>query len=112
MDLDDDAWTVVKNTPGVTGFVGAAGKPIPLSQPEVDRILRTGAATAERARAQVEYSLGEVKDEGETATAKVTMKFSNVPEEYKDLLPASVPATMELKQEGGDWCVSRLVPQT
>jgi transcription termination/antitermination protein NusG len=59
MDLDDDAWTVVKNTPGVTGFVGAAGKPIPLSQPEVDRILHTGAATAERARAQVEFSLGE-----------------------------------------------------
>ena len=44
MDLDDDAWSVVKNTPGVTGFVGAAGKPIPLSQPEVDRILRTGVA--------------------------------------------------------------------
>jgi transcription termination/antitermination protein NusG len=59
MDLDDDAWSVVKNTPGVTGFVGAAGKPIPLSQPEVDRILRTGVSTAERARAQIEYSLGE-----------------------------------------------------
>ncbi len=59
MDLNDDAWSVVKNTPGVTGFVGAAGKPIPLSQTEVDRILRTGVATAERARAQVEYSLGE-----------------------------------------------------
>jgi transcriptional antiterminator NusG len=59
MDLDDDAWSVVKNTPGVTGFVGAAGKPIPLSQPEVDRILHTGAAIAERARAQVEFSLGE-----------------------------------------------------
>jgi transcriptional antiterminator NusG len=59
MNLDDDAWTVVKNTPGVTGFVGAAGKPLPLSQTEVDRILRTGVATAERARAQVAYSLGE-----------------------------------------------------
>src|ERR687883_490316 len=59
MDLDDDAWGVVKNTPGVTGFVGAAGKPIPLSQPEVDRILRTGAQTGERPRAQVEFSLGE-----------------------------------------------------
>ncbi len=59
MEMNDDAWTVVKNTPGVTGFVGAAGKPIPLSQPEVDRILRTGVATAERARAQVQYSLGE-----------------------------------------------------
>ena len=37
----------------------AAGKPIPLSQPEVDRILRTGASTGERPRAQVEFSLGE-----------------------------------------------------
>ncbi len=43
MDLNDDAWTVVKNTPGVTGFVGAGAKPVPLSQPEVDRILHTGA---------------------------------------------------------------------
>ena len=60
MDLNDDAWTVVKNTPGVTGFVGAGSKPVPLSQPEVDRILKTGAAAGgERARATIEYSLGE-----------------------------------------------------
>ena len=59
MDLNDDAWTVVKNTPGVTGFVGAGSKPVPLAQGEVDRILRTGAATGERPRAQVEFSLGE-----------------------------------------------------
>jgi transcriptional antiterminator NusG len=59
MDLNDDAWTVVKNTPGVTGFVGAGNKPIPLSQPEVDRILHTGTAIAERARTLVEFVLGE-----------------------------------------------------
>ena len=59
MDLNDDAWTVVKNTPGVTGFVGAGSKPVPLSQPEVDRILRTNTAIGERQRAQVEFSLGE-----------------------------------------------------
>ena len=60
MDLNDEAWTVVKNTPGVTGFVGAGSKPVPLSQPEVDRILKTGAsAGGERARATIEYSLGE-----------------------------------------------------
>jgi transcription termination/antitermination protein NusG len=60
MDLNDDAWTVVKNTPGVTGFVGAGSKPQPLTQPEVDRILKTGAAAGgERARATIEYSLGE-----------------------------------------------------
>ena len=59
MDLNDEAWTVVKNTPGVTGFVGAGSKPVPLSQGEVDRILKTGASSAERPRAQVAFSLGE-----------------------------------------------------
>ena len=59
MDLNDDAWTVVKNTPGVTGFVGAGSKPVPLSPGEVDRILKTAPATAERPRAQVEFQLGE-----------------------------------------------------
>jgi transcription termination/antitermination protein NusG len=59
MDLNDDAWGVVKNTPGVTGFVGAGSKPVPLSQPEVDRILHTGASAGAPARAQVEFALGE-----------------------------------------------------
>src|ERR1041385_1707946 len=59
MDLNDDAWTVVKNTPGVTGFVGAGSKPVPLSQGEVDRLLQTGTETAERPRAQVQFTLGE-----------------------------------------------------
>ena len=58
-DLDDDAWALVKNTPGVTGFVGAGGDPLPLSQTEVDRILHTGAGAAERRPAAVEYQLGE-----------------------------------------------------
>lgn len=40
MYLDDDSWFVVRNTPGVTGFVGAGAKPTPLSKDEVDRILR------------------------------------------------------------------------
>lgn len=59
MDMTDEAWTVVKNTPGVTGFVGAANKPVPLSQGEVDRILNTAAPTAERQRAMAEFELGE-----------------------------------------------------
>ena len=60
MDLNDEAWTVVKNTPGVTGFAGPGGKPVPIPQGDVDRILKTGAAaSAERPRAQVEFSLGE-----------------------------------------------------
>src|SRR3989440_6385437 len=59
MDLNDDAWTVVKNTPGVTGFVGAGSKPVPLSQPEVDRILHTGTTAGEPPRTQVQFQLGE-----------------------------------------------------
>ncbi len=59
MNLDDDAWSLVKNTPGVTGFVGAGAKPVPLSQGEVDRILQTGATAGDRPRTQVQFSLGE-----------------------------------------------------
>ena len=60
MDLNDEAWTVVKGTPGVTAFVGAGAKPSPLSQGEVDRILHAGgAAGVPVTRAQVEFSLGE-----------------------------------------------------
>jgi transcriptional antiterminator NusG len=40
MYLDDDSWYVVRNTPGVTGFVGSGAKPTPLSAREVDRILQ------------------------------------------------------------------------
>jgi transcription termination/antitermination protein NusG len=62
MNMSDEAWTVVKGTPGVTGFVGAGTKPVPLSQPEVDRILHHGApagAGGPALKSQVEFSLGE-----------------------------------------------------
>ena len=59
MDLNDDSWKLVKNTPGVTGFVGSGTTPVPLTQGEVDRILRTGVTAGERPRTQVEFSLGE-----------------------------------------------------
>src|SRR5918996_787136 len=40
MYLDDDSWYVVRNTPGVTGFVGSGAKPTPLSDKEINRILQ------------------------------------------------------------------------
>jgi transcription termination/antitermination protein NusG len=46
MELDDDSWYVVRNTPGVTGFVGSQAKPVALSRDEVKRIQRTGAVGA------------------------------------------------------------------
>ena len=57
MDLNEDSWTLVKGTPGVTGFVGASQKPVPLSQPEIDRLLNR--ETAERPRTRAQFSIGE-----------------------------------------------------
>ena len=57
MDLNEDSWTLVKGTPGVTGFVGASNEPVPLTQAEVDRLLKKEVATAPRTRAQ--FSIGE-----------------------------------------------------
>jgi transcriptional antiterminator NusG len=57
MELNEDSWGLVKNTPGVTGFVGAQNKPVPLSQPEVDRLLNR--ERAERPRMRAQFSIGE-----------------------------------------------------
>lgn len=57
MEMTDEAWGLVKNTPGVTGFVGSRNKPLPLSKPEVDRLLQR--ETAERPRTQAQFSIGE-----------------------------------------------------
>ncbi len=57
MDLNEDSWGLVKNTPGVTGFVGAQNDPVPLSQPEVDRLLNR--EVAERPRTKAQFSIGE-----------------------------------------------------
>ncbi len=57
MDLNEDSWQVVKNTPGVTGFVGASNEPVPLTQGEVDRLLHR--ETAERPRTRTQFAIGE-----------------------------------------------------
>jgi len=59
MDLDDDSWYVVRNTPAVTGFVGPPGaKPVPLSLKEVEDILRE-PEEGEEVVPSVEYEEGE-----------------------------------------------------
>jgi transcription termination/antitermination protein NusG len=57
MEMNDDTWQLVKNTPGVTGFVGSRDKPLPLSKPEVDRLMHR--ETAERPRTRAQFSIGE-----------------------------------------------------
>jgi transcriptional antiterminator NusG len=57
MEMTDDIWGLVKNTPGVTGFVGSRNKPVALSPPEVDRLLHR--ETAERPRTKAQFTIGE-----------------------------------------------------
>jgi transcription termination/antitermination protein NusG len=63
MDLTDESWAAVRNTPGVTGFVGLSSKPSPLSLGEVASLLapepEEPAAKAEVRRAAVEFEAGE-----------------------------------------------------
>jgi transcription termination/antitermination protein NusG len=58
MDLNEDSWSLVKGTPGVTGFVGASNEPVPLTQTEVDRLLHQ-EQNAEPRRSRAQFSIGE-----------------------------------------------------
>lgn len=62
MRLDDDSWFVVRNTPGVTGFVGAGNKPSPLPRRDVESFLSVkveGDDGSRKGRPRLEYGLGE-----------------------------------------------------
>ena len=58
--LDDDAWYMVRNTPGVTGFVGSGAKPTPLRRKEVEGILGvTPEKREKKLRPRLEFDVGE-----------------------------------------------------
>jgi transcriptional antiterminator NusG len=57
MEMTDNAWGLVKNTPGVTGFVGPRDTPVALTKVEIDRLLHR--ETAERPRTQAQFEIGE-----------------------------------------------------
>ena len=57
MYVDDDSWYVVRNTPGVTGFVGSGAKPVPLAAREVEKILQV--KPVERLKPRLEFEEGE-----------------------------------------------------
>lgn len=59
MELDDDTWHLVRQTPKVTGFLGARGKPMPISDSEADRILRQVQEGIERPKPSVTFEIGE-----------------------------------------------------
>jgi transcriptional antiterminator NusG len=60
--LDDDSWYVIRNTPGVTGFVGAGNKPSPLPRRDVEAFLQVkpaGEAVPKKGKPRLEYEMGE-----------------------------------------------------
>ncbi|MBI3506251.1 MAG: transcription termination/antitermination protein NusG [Proteobacteria bacterium] len=59
MDLTDETWHLVKNTPKVTGFLGSGGKPQPISDAEADRLLRQMKEGIEKPKPAVTYEIGE-----------------------------------------------------
>ena len=59
MEMTDDSWHLVKNTPKVTGFLGNRGRPSPISQAEADRILHQVQEGVERPKPSVTFEIGE-----------------------------------------------------
>ena len=59
MDLNDESWHLVKNTPKVTGFLGERGRPTPISEAESRRIMQQVQEGIERPKPSVTFEIGE-----------------------------------------------------
>ncbi len=59
MDLTDETWHLVRNTPKVTGFLGGRGRPLPISQTEVERIMHQIQEGIDRPKPSVTFEVGE-----------------------------------------------------
>ncbi len=59
MEMSDETWHLVKNTPKVTGFLGGKGRPSPISDGEAERILHQVAEGIERPKPSVIFEIGE-----------------------------------------------------
>ena len=59
MEMTDDAWHLIKDTPKVTGFLGAGNKPSPISEAEAQRILHQVQEGVERPKPSVTFEIGE-----------------------------------------------------
>lgn len=59
MDMTDDTWHLVKNTPKVTGFLGSKGRPSPITEAEAQRILHQVQEGIERPKPSITFEIGE-----------------------------------------------------
>ncbi|MDO8525640.1 MAG: transcription termination/antitermination protein NusG [Candidatus Omnitrophota bacterium] len=59
MELTDETWYLIKSIPGVTGFVGAGARPLPLKEAEIDMILKQAKEAKEKPTPKVTFEKGE-----------------------------------------------------
>jgi len=59
MELTDESWYLIKNTPGVTGFISSGDKPTPLLNDEVENILKQSEEKKEKPMPKVTFNQGE-----------------------------------------------------
>lgn len=59
MELNDETWHLVRNVPKVTGFLGGRGKPSPISEAEVSRIMKQVKESVDKPRHLIEFEIGE-----------------------------------------------------
>jgi transcriptional antiterminator NusG len=59
MELTDQTWHLIKDTPKVTGFLGTKTRPSPITDAEADRIIKQSAEGVERARPAILFEIGE-----------------------------------------------------
>ena len=59
MEMSDDAWHVVRNTPKVTGFVGTGNNPVPLTEDEVARIVNQVSVAADKPKPILAFNVGD-----------------------------------------------------
>ncbi len=98
MIMSDESWYIVRNTRGVTGFVGSATKPIPLTEQEVANL------GVEKKQVEVNYSVGDTVQivggalEGFTGTVESIDVDNNVVKVIVSMFGRSTPAEVELGQ--------------
>lgn len=59
MEMNDETWYLVKNTPGVSGFIGSGRRPLPLKDAEVNSIIRQAEEKKEKPTPKIIYEKGE-----------------------------------------------------
>ena len=59
MEMSDECWHVVKNTPRVSGFLGSRNKPQPISDAEAERIIKQMTEGVERPQTMIDFEVGE-----------------------------------------------------